>query len=107
MWMEETVGTRISEMRTDQALATGANVLATVCPFCLQMFEDAIKAKGAEESIRAMDIAELVAAAIEDKVAKTEVVKKEQSQVEETPQKEKPQEEPPEKEAIQEEPPQQ
>jgi len=67
MWMEETVGTRISEMRTDQALATGASVLATVCPFCLQMFEDAIKAKGAEESIRAMDIAELVAAAIEER----------------------------------------
>jgi Fe-S oxidoreductase/nitrate reductase gamma subunit len=67
MWMEETVGTRISEMRTEQALATGASVLATVCPFCLQMFEDAIKAKGAEESIRARDIAELVAAAIEER----------------------------------------
>ena len=65
--MEETVGTRISEMRTDHALATGASVLATVCPFCLQMFEDAIKAKEAEESIRAMDIAELVAAAIEER----------------------------------------
>ena len=31
------------------------------------MFEDAIKAKAAEESIRAMDIAELVAAAIEER----------------------------------------
>ncbi|MBA7673810.1 EtfAB:quinone oxidoreductase [subsurface metagenome] len=65
MWMEESVGTRISEMRTDQALSTEASVLATACPFCLQMFEDAIKAKEASESITAMDIAELVLRAIE------------------------------------------
>ena len=66
MWMEETVGTRISEMRTDEAMKTEASVLATACPFCLQMFEDAIKAKEASESIRALDIAELVAQAIEE-----------------------------------------
>ena len=64
MWMEESVGTRISEMRTEQALGTRSSVLATACPFCLQMFEDAIKAKEATESIRAMDIAELVAGAL-------------------------------------------
>ena len=96
MWMEETVGTRISEMRTDQALATGASVLATACPFCLQMFEDAIKAKEAEESIRAMDIAELVAAAIEG-----EAPKKEQPHQDEAPEKEASQDEAPEREANQ------
>jgi Fe-S oxidoreductase len=66
MWMEETVGTRISEMRTEQALETKASVLATACPFCLQMFEDAIKAKEASEDITTMDIAEIVAQAIEE-----------------------------------------
>lgn len=66
MWMEETVGTRISEMRTEEAMKTEAGVLATACPFCLQMFEDAIKAKEASESLRALDIAELVAQAIEE-----------------------------------------
>jgi Fe-S oxidoreductase len=61
MWLEERIGTRISEMRTTQAIATKAQVVATVCPFCLQMFDDAIKAKGAEESLKVSDIAELVA----------------------------------------------
>jgi Fe-S oxidoreductase len=64
MWMEESVGTRISEMRTDQAIATKASIIATACPFCLQMFEDAIKAKEASDSLTAMDIAELVVGAI-------------------------------------------
>ena len=71
MWIEETAGTRINELRTEQALDTKSSILATACPFCLQMFEDGIKAKGAEESIRALDIAELVAQAIEDKAPAT------------------------------------
>ncbi|MFC1874974.1 heterodisulfide reductase-related iron-sulfur binding cluster [Chloroflexota bacterium] len=60
MWQEETIGSRISEMRIDQAIKTGAGTIATACPFCLQMFDDAIKARGYEESLKAMDIAELV-----------------------------------------------
>ncbi|MFC1951900.1 (Fe-S)-binding protein [Chloroflexota bacterium] len=60
MWMEER-GTRISEMRTDEVIATKAQVVATACPFCLQMFDDAIKAKEAEGSLKVMDVAELVA----------------------------------------------
>lgn len=64
MWIEENVGTRISVMRTEQALNTESSVVATACPFCLQMFEDAIKAKEASEKIKAQDIAELVVKAI-------------------------------------------
>ncbi len=70
MWMEEKTGVRISEMRTEQALETNSNVVATACPFCLQMFEDAIKAKEASEKIRPLDIAELVALAIADEPQK-------------------------------------
>ncbi len=95
MWMEETAGTRISEMRTDQALATQASVIATACPFCLQMFEDAIKAKEASDSLKAMDIAELVAGAIEGDLPVSERVNTEQSQYEEVAGKETPQEEQP------------
>ena len=61
MWLEERIGTRISEMRTEQAMTAKAQVIATACPFCLQMFDDAIKAKEAEESLKVMDIVELVA----------------------------------------------
>ena len=60
--MEERIGERISEMRVGQVVETGADVVATACPYCLQMFEDAIKAKEVEESLRVLDIAELVEA---------------------------------------------
>ena len=61
-WMEERIGKRISEMRIEHVVETGADVVATACPYCLQMFEDAIKAKEVEESLKALDIAELLAA---------------------------------------------
>ena len=64
-WMEERIGERISEMRIDQVVETGADTVATACPYCLQMFEDAIKAREVEESLRALDVAELLAAQLD------------------------------------------
>ncbi|MBA7638904.1 EtfAB:quinone oxidoreductase [subsurface metagenome] len=62
LWLEEQKkGERINEMRTEQAMAVKAQLIATACPYCLQMFEDGIKSKEAEESLKVMDIAELVA----------------------------------------------
>ena len=53
-------------IRTEQAIETGAAVVATGCPFCMQMFEDGLKAKGVEERMRVQDIAELVAHSLSD-----------------------------------------
>lgn len=65
LWLEEQkVGERINEMRTEQALSTKAGVIATACPYCLQMFADGIQTRQAQESVRAMDIAELVVQAM-------------------------------------------
>ncbi|MFC1937733.1 (Fe-S)-binding protein [Chloroflexota bacterium] len=61
LWLEEHIGQRISEMRVAQALETQAETIVTACPYCLQMFDDAIKAKAAEEVLRVTDIVELVA----------------------------------------------
>jgi Fe-S oxidoreductase len=61
MWLEENLGRRIGEMRFEQAIDTGAQILATACPFCLQMFNDATKAKAVDDSPKVMDIAELIA----------------------------------------------
>ena len=61
LWLEERIGQRISEMRVEQAIEIKAQVIATACPYCLQMFDDAIKAKAAEESLKVIDIAEMVA----------------------------------------------
>jgi len=65
MWIEEKFGQRINEMRLDQAINTQAKVVAIACPFCLQMYEDAAKAKNAEESLKVRDIAELVEESLE------------------------------------------
>ncbi len=63
MWLEEQkVGERINVMRTEQAMAAQAQIVATACPYCLQMFQDGIKTKGAEETLQVMDIAEILAA---------------------------------------------
>ena len=59
-WMEEP-GTKISHLRADDVIKTEAETLALACPFCVIMFEDAVKAKGVEEKLKVMDIAELVA----------------------------------------------
>jgi len=46
--------------RTEEALRTGASVIATACPFCMNMLSDGIKNKEMEESVKVMDVAELL-----------------------------------------------
>ena len=65
MWMEETIGSRINETRTEEAINTGASTVATGCPFCMTMISDGITAKGKTNSMQAKDVAELVLEAIE------------------------------------------
>jgi Fe-S oxidoreductase len=60
MWMEEKLGKRINQMRTVEAEKTGANVVATACPYCLTMISDGIKEKGFNEKMKAKDIGEIV-----------------------------------------------
>ena len=47
--------------RTEDALKTGASVIATACPFCMTMMTDGLKYKNKEGEIKNLDIAELVA----------------------------------------------
>lgn len=63
-WMEETRGKRINHMRVDQAVETGAEVVAVACPFCNMMMEDGIGAKGAQ--LKSVDVAELVLESLGD-----------------------------------------
>ena len=60
MWMEEHLGTRINQMRTDHAIQTKANLVGTACPYCLTMLGDGIKEKGQEEKMAAFDLSELI-----------------------------------------------
>lgn len=63
MWLETEAGERISDIRLQEALATGASVLATACPFCISCLEDSLKAQNTRE-LRVMDVAEIAAAAL-------------------------------------------
>ncbi len=47
--------------RTEEALETAPDLIATGCPFCNTMMTDGIKNKEKEKSVRVMDIAELIA----------------------------------------------
>ncbi|HWZ17504.1 MAG TPA: (Fe-S)-binding protein, partial [Ktedonobacteraceae bacterium] len=64
-WMEETIGKRVNQTRVNEALGTGAKVLAAACPFCITMFDDGIKGVEAEEKMQIEDISEIVVQAIE------------------------------------------
>jgi Fe-S oxidoreductase len=63
-WIEEKSGERISHVRLEDIKKTDAEIVATACPYCMQMLEDAIKGEGMEESLQDLDIAELVELAI-------------------------------------------
>jgi heterodisulfide reductase subunit D len=47
--------------RTEEALGTGADIIATACPYCMVMMTDGLKYKDRQEDVRNYDIAELVA----------------------------------------------
>ncbi len=60
MFMEETEGKRVNIERTEEALATGADCIASACPFCMTMMTDGVKEKEKNEEVEVKDIAELV-----------------------------------------------
>ena len=62
MFKEPEAGKKdINIERTEEALETGASVVATGCPFCLTMLSDGIKNKEKESEVKVLDIAELIA----------------------------------------------
>jgi heterodisulfide reductase subunit D len=66
MFKEEEKGTtRVNWDRTNEAVTTGAAVIAAACPFCNTMMTDGIKVAEKEESVQVLDVAELVAASLQ------------------------------------------
>jgi len=64
MWKHEERGRRINDERIEQAIETGVKTVATSCPFCLAMLEDALLMKGLVAEMKIRDIAELVQEAL-------------------------------------------
>ncbi len=69
MWMEESIGKRINVLRVEEALQENADTMCVCCPYCMTMFEDGLKDKGASTKLQVLDLAEIVAKVIkQDKV---------------------------------------
>jgi len=64
MWMEEDEGERVNVRRTKMALEVDADTVCTACPFCRTMFLDGVKVLEKEESMKCVDISEIVLAAM-------------------------------------------
>ncbi|MFT5747213.1 MAG: heterodisulfide reductase subunit D [Paraglaciecola sp.] len=61
MWKEDENGDkRINMERTEEALGTGAEIIAVNCPFCLTMMSDGVKAKEKQNQVMVVDLAELI-----------------------------------------------
>ena len=66
MFKEEEKGDiRINLERSQEALGTGANVIAAACPFCNTMLTDGVKNSNKEDEVQVLDIAEMVAASMD------------------------------------------
>ena len=61
-FMEESIGTRIAVERSREAIGTGAQVVATACPFCTTMLSDGVASEGAD--VRVTDVASLMLEAV-------------------------------------------
>jgi Fe-S oxidoreductase len=67
MWMEEHLGKRINNERTEEAISTGADTMGVACPYCLIMLDDGAKAKGGQMQV--LDVAQIVDRATGTKAA--------------------------------------
>ena len=59
-FMETDANTRINHRRLAEAMKVKADIVATACPYCMLMFDDAIRSKGVGEQVHVMDISEIL-----------------------------------------------
>ena len=64
-YVDEDPDQRVNQERADQALATGADVVAVGCPFCTTMLEDGINARKGDRDVVVRDVAELLWESVE------------------------------------------
>ncbi|UCC17596.1 MAG: (Fe-S)-binding protein [Dehalococcoidales bacterium] len=64
IWMDTKKGERFSDLRIEQAVDIGAEILAAACPYCILNFEDSLRSGENEDALVIKDIAELVNEAI-------------------------------------------
>jgi Fe-S oxidoreductase len=65
LWTEKAKGERLSDLRIEEAMGTGATVLATACPYCITMFEDSTRTLNVDGQIQIRDVTELLLESLE------------------------------------------
>jgi Fe-S oxidoreductase len=60
IWMETPKGERFSDLRLEQAIDVGAEVLVTSCPYCIANFEDSRLTLNVTEKLEVKDITEII-----------------------------------------------
>jgi Fe-S oxidoreductase/nitrate reductase gamma subunit len=60
MWLETAADKRINQKRLQQALDLKADTITTSCPYCLIMFDDALRSKGLTEQVKVLDLMEIL-----------------------------------------------
>lgn len=66
VFKEEEKGTqRVNNERAREAIATGAQIIASNCPYCMTMLTDGVKYNQKEEEVKVIDLAELIAGSME------------------------------------------
>jgi Fe-S oxidoreductase/nitrate reductase gamma subunit len=64
MWLETAAETRVNQHRLQQALDIEADTITTACPYCLIMFDDALRSKGLTDQVQVVDLVEILNQAI-------------------------------------------
>jgi len=64
-WSDYPVEQRFDVLRVEEALRTGAEVIATACPYCIRMLNDAVNELGVKDQIVVQDLAELLLQSME------------------------------------------
>jgi len=65
IWMETPKGERFCDLRVDQAIGIGAEVLVTSCPYCIANFEDSRITLEYDEVLEIKDITEIIGEVIQ------------------------------------------
>jgi Fe-S oxidoreductase/nitrate reductase gamma subunit len=66
MWMDLTIGKRINHMRLEDSIEVDPDFITVACPFCMAMFDDAIKFRDLVEKVGLKDVAEVVLESMEE-----------------------------------------
>ena len=60
LWMETPPEKRFSDLRVQEAADSGAEILATACPYCISMLEDSVKTRDLTEKLQIRELSEIL-----------------------------------------------